>query len=122
LKNPSRQPHEVLYESEASLRLVDKAIEELSAAGSETEGLDIRAALARAMSLVERLDTATALPDAQRREAAASLRNELRDLSSSLHFQDITSQQLLHVTTLLDDARTRLSLGALRDRASRKTA
>ena len=174
-----RQPQELLYDSEASLRLVDHAIEELSASGAEldpeaqevlhgvmaqpggievlsetllrayaetaalvsrfrdssgmldTSGVDklqqmrgrlhevssatetattdILNGLGRAVALVEKLDTATQLPDSQRHEMAASLRDELNGVSNHLQFQDITSQQLVHIAALLGDMRTRLS-------------
>lgn len=174
-----RPPQELLYDSEASLRLVDHAIEELSANGAEldsdaqrvlqhvmaqpggiavlsetllrayaetaalvarfrdtagtldTSGIDklqqmrgrlhevssatetattdILDGLSRAVDLVEKLDTAETLPDAQRHEMAASLREELGGLSNHLQFQDITSQQLVHIAALLGDMRTRLS-------------
>jgi len=174
-----RPPQELLYDSEASLRLVDHAIEELSASGAELDGeaqrvlqhvmaqpggiavlsetllrayaetaalvarfrdsagtldtsgidklqqmrgrlhevssatetatTDILDGLGRAVELVEKFDTATTLPDAQRHEMAASLREELSGLSNHLQFQDITSQQLVHIAALLGDMRTRLS-------------
>ena len=75
-----RPPQELLYESESSLRLVDKAIEEL---GAEGAGLDIAGmldGLNRAVSLAEQLDGA-----AHSSETAESLRRELNSLSSHLH-------------------------------------
>ena len=174
-----RPPQELLYDSEASLRLVDHAIEELSATGAEidtdaqavlrhvmaqpggiaalsenllrayaetasliarfrespgvldTSGIeklqlmrgrlhevssatetattDILDGLSRAFALVEQLDSAAALSDAQRHQMAASLREELSGLSNHLQFQDITSQQLVHIAALLGDMRSRLS-------------
>jgi hypothetical protein len=174
-----RPPQELLYDSEASLRLVDHAIEELSASGAEldqeaqgvlqhvmsqpggiavlsdtllrayaetaalvarfressgmldTNGIDklqqmrgrlhevssvtetattdILDGLGRAVVLVEELDAAPTLSDTQRHEMAASLREELSGLSNHLQFQDITSQQLVHIAALLGDMRTRLS-------------
>jgi uncharacterized phage infection (PIP) family protein YhgE len=174
-----RPPQELLYDSEASLRLVDNAIEELSDAAAdsdpnaaelvqqmmaqpggfaalshallqaytdtavlvarlgegvgmldtsgidklqqmhgrlnevssvtETATTDILDGLSRAVVLVERLDAVSSLPDRQRHEMAASLREELSALSNHLQFQDITSQQLLHVAALLADMRARLS-------------
>jgi hypothetical protein len=174
-----RPPQELLYDSEASLRLVDHAIEELSATGAEidsdaqavlrhvmaqpggiaalsenllrayaetasliarfrespgvldTSGIeklqlmrgrlhevssatetattDILDGLSRAVVLVEQLDSAAALSDAQRHQMAASLREELSGLSNHLQFQDITSQQLVHIAALLGDMRSRLS-------------
>jgi len=76
-----RPPQELLYESESSLRLVDKAIEEL---GGEHDGaIDIAGmldGLNRAVSLAEQLNDTTNSP-----ETAASLREELNSLSSHLH-------------------------------------
>jgi hypothetical protein len=85
-----RAPQELLYESEASLRLVDKAIEELRP-DSDAAASDIMDGLGRAAALVERLDDAGPLSDAKRLEIAASLREELSSLSTRLQFQHITS-------------------------------
>jgi hypothetical protein len=174
-----RPPQELLYDSEASLRLVDHAIEELSASGAELDGgaqevlqhvmaqpggiavlsetllrayaetaalvarfresaggpdgagidklqqmrgrlhevssatetatADILDGLGRAVALVEKLDAAPTLSDPDRHEMAASLREELGGLSNHLQFQDITSQQLVHIAALLGDMRMRLS-------------
>jgi hypothetical protein len=165
-----RPPQELLYDSEASLRLVDSAIEELSASDAgvqheaqpggiallsdtllrvyaetaslierfregagmlDTSGIeklqqmrgrlqevssvtqtattDILDGLGRAVSLVEQLDSASTLPDTARHQVAASLREELSGLSNHLQFQDITSQQLVHIAALLGDMRVRLS-------------
>jgi hypothetical protein len=173
-----RPPQELLYDSEASLRLVDNAIEELSDAGeldrepegtlqhspnqpsgialvsetllraytetaalvarlresaglldtsgvdriqqmrgrlhevstvTETATTDILDGLGRAVALVERLDVPTPLRDSERHEMAASLREELSGVSNHLQFQDITSQQLVHIAALLGEMRTRLS-------------
>jgi hypothetical protein len=76
-----RPPQELLYESESSLRLVDKAIEELGAEGGTP--IDIAGmldGLSRAVSLAKQLDG-----PANASEAAASLREELNSLSSHLH-------------------------------------
>jgi hypothetical protein len=173
-----RPPQELLYDSEASLRLVDNAIEELSETPAELDGeaqgvsqhvmaqpgiailsetllraysetasllsrfrdsagvldtagldklqqmrgrlhevssatetatSDILDGLGRAVAVVEQLDSSTTLPDADRHRMAASLREELGGLSSHLQFQDITSQQLVHIAALLGDMRERLS-------------
>jgi hypothetical protein len=173
-----RPPQELLYDSEASLRLVDHAIEELSASGAEldeeargflehvmaqpgglaelsrtllrayaeTAGIvirfrqsagaldsggidklqlmhgrlaevssatetattDILDGVCRAGDLVEKMD-APELSDDDRHAVAASLREELGNLSSHLQFQDITAQQLAHIATLLADMRGRIS-------------
>lgn len=174
-----RPPQELLYDSEASLRLVDHAIEELSASGAEldheargflehvmaqpggfaelsrtllrayaetagivvrfresagmldsqgldklhlmhgrlaevtsateTAATDILDTVGRATDLVEKLDVAPTVTDAERHAMAASLREELGNLSNHLQFQDVTSQQLAHIATLLSDMRARIS-------------
>jgi hypothetical protein len=174
-----RPPQELLYDSEASLRLVDHAIEELNATGAEldpqaqgvlqnvmaqpggiavlsetllrayaetaalvarfresagmldnngidklqqmrgrlhqvssateTAATDILDGLGRAVDLVDKLDTPVALTDAERHEMATSLRDELGGLSNHLQFQDIVSQQLVHIAALLGDMRARLA-------------
>ena len=76
-----RPPQELLYESESSLRLVDKAIEELGAEdGTPIDIAGMLDGLKRAVSLAEQLDGA-----ANSSETAASLREELSSLSSHLH-------------------------------------
>ena len=50
-----RPAEELLYDSEASLRLVDHAIEELRSPEPSTDGDDILGALSRASDLVEEL-------------------------------------------------------------------
>src|SRR5690348_1540955 len=117
-----RPPQELLYESESSLRLVDKAIEELRdengcsldlsgidklqqmhsrlrevSSVAEAATTDILDGLSRVVALVEQLDVAATCSDEQRHEVAASLREELSDLFNHLQFQDITSQQLLYI-------------------------
>jgi hypothetical protein len=129
-----RPPQELLYESESSLRLVDKAIEELRAesggsidisgidklqqmhrrlrevsSAAEAATTDMLDGLNRVVSLVEQLDAAATCSDAERHEMAASLRDEVSSLSNHLQFQDITSQQLLYLSALLGDMRTRLA-------------
>jgi hypothetical protein len=81
-----RPPQELLYESESSLRLVDKAIEELRVEGGGA--LDVAGmldGLTRAASLAEQLDSAAVCSDEDRREMAACLREELNSLTSHLH-------------------------------------
>ena len=83
-----RPPQELLYESESSLRLVDKAIEELGAESATP--IDIAGmldGLNRAVSLAEQLDGAAHSP-----ETAASLRQELSTLSS--HLQAVAEAML----------------------------
>jgi hypothetical protein len=129
-----RPPQELLYEPESSLRLVDKAIEELGAEGggsidiagmdklqqmhhrlrevssaAEAATTDMLDGLSRVVSLVERLDAPAACSDHQRHEVAASLREELSGLANRLQFQDVTSQQLVYIAAFLGDMRTRLA-------------
>ena len=171
-----RPPQELLYDSEASFRLVDNAIEELSvtdadpdpkaalqhamtrpgiavlsetlfrayaetaalldrfresagvldtsgidklqqmhgrlhevSSATETATSDILDGLGRAVTLVEQLDATTPVTDDARHRMAASLREELSGLSNHLQFQDITSQQLVHIAALLGDTRARLA-------------
>jgi hypothetical protein len=173
-----RPPQELLYDSEASFRLVDNAIEELSATDADPDGetkavlqhgmtqpgiaglsdalsrafaettallarfresagmldtsgidklqqvhgrlhevssatetatSDILDGLSRAVTLVEQLDSATSMTDDARHRMAGSLREELGGLSNHLQFQDITSQQLVHIAALLGDMRARLA-------------
>ena len=76
-----RPPQELLYESESSLRLVDKAIEELGGeSGTPIDVAGMLDGLNRAVSLLEQLDKAES-----HSETAASLREELSSLSSHLH-------------------------------------
>ena len=94
-----KAPDELLYDSEASLRLVDSAIREVSST-TEVATHDILDGLARAVALVEQLDE-TPSPG-----IVATLRDELYDIMAFLQFQDITSQQLTQVTQLLEARRT----------------
>jgi len=173
-----RPPQELLYDSEASFRLVDNAIEELSVSDADPDGetkaalqhvmtqpeiaalsdalfrayaettallgrfresagmldtsgidklqqmhgrlhevssatqtatSDILDGLGRAVTLVEQLDAATSMTDDARHRMAGSIREELSGLSNHLQFQDITSQQLVHIGALLGDMRARLA-------------
>jgi hypothetical protein len=95
-----RPPQELLYESESSLRLVDKAIEELgteNGGAPDVSGFErLQQTLSRAASLVEQLDAAPTCSNEDRHEVAASLREELSSLSTHLHA----------VTDAILDART----------------
>jgi len=74
-----RPPQELLYESESSLRLVDKAIEELRVEnGGSLDIAGMLDGLNRAASLVEQLRSASS------EDTAASLREELSSLSNHL--------------------------------------
>lgn len=173
-----RPAEELLYDSEASFRLVDHAIQELSASGAELDreasgflahvmmqpggfaelsrtllrayaetagivgrfretagmldsaGLDklqamhghlrevssatelathgILDGLTRAVSLVEQLDEANTLPEAERHRMISSLREELGGVVNHLQFQDITAQQLKLIESQLADMNRRI--------------
>lgn len=72
--------------------------------------LDIMDALDRAIAKVDELETDDVLADAAR---AAAIRSEIRDelfaVMNHMQFQDITSQQIMHVQSLLSDTEQRLS-------------
>lgn len=174
-----RPAEELLYDSEASFRLVDHAIQELSASGAELDreatgflahvmaqpggfaelsrtllrayaetagivgrfretagmldstGIDklkemhghlqevssatevathgILDGLTRAVSLVEKLDDADQLSDAERHRMVSSLREELGGVVNHLQFQDITAQQLKHIEHQLADMNRRIT-------------
>jgi len=74
-----RAPEELLDDSEASLRLVDQAIDELSSSMSASNF--IVSAVGRATSVVDRL---TAASDAERPHMLASLRAELNAIANHL--------------------------------------
>jgi hypothetical protein len=99
---------ELLYDSEASLRLVDHAIAELSGSDldSETSGL-----LARVMLGSEQLDGESTLSDAERHQMANTLRQQLDDIVNHLQLQDITGRQLEHLSNLLGDLNRRIAKG-----------
>lgn len=134
-----RPAEELLYDSEASFRLVDHAIEELNASGAELDreatgflagidklqqmhghlrdvtsatemaATDILDGMARASTLVEQLDGEAPLSDEARHLMACSLRDELGNVVNRLQFQDITGQQLKHIGSLLADMNRRIS-------------
>jgi hypothetical protein len=123
-----RPADELLYDSEASFRLVDHAIREtagmLDARGGDklqqmhTHLQDVSSSaklatqgildgLARAMSLVEQLDGAAGPAD--RARMMASLREELGGVVNQLQFQDMTGQQLKHLEGQLTDMNRRIT-------------
>lgn len=105
-----RPPQELLYDSEASLRLVDHAIKGVldrlgdetpesvhgrmtePSSSFETATTRLLDGLSRAVTLVERFDAPRSLADDERREIAASLREELRNLANHLQAWDIASR------------------------------
>ena len=77
-----RPPQELLYESESSLRLVDKAIEDLRVeSGGSIDIAGMLDGLNRAVSLVEQLGSSSS---EDRNDTTASLREELSSLSNHL--------------------------------------
>lgn len=172
-----RPPEELLYDSEASLRLVDHAIEELNDAGADLDS-DARGflehvmaqpggfaelsrtllrAYAETVGIVQRLRETTGMVDSsgvdklhqmterlreittametattgildsvtravavvdkldgartadERRQLQVSIREELSGVANHLQFQDITAQQLGHITSQLSDMRHRIT-------------
>ena len=86
---PVRLPEALLYDSEASLRLVDNALEELHAGEPDP--------VARVSGLVEQLDAARS----GHPQLMASLRQELNGITHRLQLEDVTSEQLGHIASLL---------------------
>jgi len=71
--------------------------------------LDIMDALDRAIAKVDELETEEVLADADKGNAIrGDLRDELFAVMGHMQFQDITSQQIMHVQSLLADMETRL--------------
>jgi hypothetical protein len=102
-----RPPQELLYDSEASLRLVDSAIEELSASNAEVDEAQPGGIALLSDTLLQ----------------AASLREELSGLSSHLQLEDTASQQLVEIAALLGDMRVRLSeVASIAQQTPRQTA
>ena len=86
----------------------NEKLDEVSSATGKA-ALDIMDALDRAIAKVDELETDDVLADADR---GAAIRGELRDelfaVMGHMQFQDITSQQIMHVQSLLADMETRL--------------
>jgi hypothetical protein len=121
----ARPASELLYDSEAALRLVDSAIEEIREPDSrratadrlrqtqatirevtsaiEVAAAGIMAGLERSLALVEGTD---ARPESERRGA---LRDELLAMIGRLQFQDITTQQLHCASSVLTELEHRLA-------------
>jgi chemotaxis regulatin CheY-phosphate phosphatase CheZ len=72
--------------------------------------LDIMDAIDRAIAKVDELEAPEVVGDA---EKSAAIRNEIRDelfaVMNHMQFQDITSQQIMHVQSLLSETEHRLS-------------
>jgi chemotaxis regulatin CheY-phosphate phosphatase CheZ len=92
---------ERLHDSAAKIREVSSTTE--SATTSIMDGLD------RSQRLIDRLDALCDESSGEARTVRASLRDELFAMMEPLQFQDITSQQLSHVSTMLNDIEDRLT-------------
>lgn len=141
-----KRSDELLYDSVASLRLIDQAIGELRrsvvdgdsqewivlrntatpaggfagvdglrqldsrirdvTAATEAAATDILDSVTRAVALVERLGTAGA---DERPAVLEALDRELADVTMRLQFQDVTTQQLGQVASILADMRLGLT-------------
>jgi hypothetical protein len=86
----------------------NEKLDEVSSATGKA-ALDIMDALDRAIAKVDELETEDVLADAEKGTAIRSdLRDELFAVMGHMQFQDITSQQIMHVQSLLADMETRL--------------
>ena len=86
----------------------NEKLDEVSSATGKA-ALDIMDALDRAIAKVDELETDDVLADADRGAAIrCELRDELFAVMGHMQFQDITSQQIMHVQSLLADMETRL--------------
>ena len=87
----------------------NEKLDEVSSATGKA-ALDIMDALDRAIAKVDELETEEVLADAEKGTAIrGDLRDELFAVMGHMQFQDITSQQIMHVQSLLGDMETRLS-------------
>lgn len=86
----------------------NEKLDEVSSATANA-ALDIMDALDRAIAKVDELETDDVLADAEKGTAIrGELRDELFAVMGHMQFQDITSQQIMHVQSLLADMETRL--------------
>ncbi len=87
----------------------NEKLDEVSSATGKA-ALDIMDALDRAIAKVDDLETEETLADPAKGTAIrADLRDELFAVMGHMQFQDITSQQIMHVQSLLADMEGRLS-------------
>ena len=87
----------------------NEKLDEVSSATGKA-ALDIMDALDRAIAKVDELETAEVLADADKGTTIrGDLRDELFAVMGHMQFQDITSQQIMHVQSLLGDMETRLA-------------
>ena len=84
-------------------------LDEVSSA-TATAAIDIMDALDRAIAKVDELETEEVVADADKATAIrGDLRDELFAVMGHMQFQDITSQQIMHVQSLLGEMEQRLS-------------
>ncbi|MBC7840765.1 MAG: hypothetical protein H7099_00535 [Gemmatimonadaceae bacterium] len=87
----------------------NEKLDEVSSATGKA-ALDIMDALDRAIAKVDELETDVVIADAGKSHAIRGhLRDELFAIMSHMQFQDITSQQIMHVQSLLGDLEGRLT-------------
>ncbi|MDZ7630644.1 MAG: hypothetical protein U5K74_04585 [Gemmatimonadaceae bacterium] len=87
----------------------NEKLDEVSSATGKA-ALDIMDALDRAIAKVDELETEDVLADADKANVIRSeLRDELFAVMGHMQFQDITSQQIMHVQSLLGDMEGRLT-------------
>jgi len=96
-----RPAEELLYDSEASFRLVDDAIRELGASGVELE--------ANVAARAQQAASEAATSEADRRRVVASLREELGRVVHQLQRQDITAHELQHIESQLSDMNSQIN-------------
>ena len=97
------ESHQALQESGArKLKHSSVKLAEVSSA-TESAAMDIMDGVGRAMEFVDRLETEQA-PS----EASTGLRNELFEIMNHLQFQDITTQQIQHTSSLLEELEAEL--------------
>jgi chemotaxis regulatin CheY-phosphate phosphatase CheZ len=93
-----------------NLQVTHEKLREVTSA-TEDAAIDIMDACDRATGLVDELDAIDAQPEPDRPKAAAlrgTLRDELFLMMGALQFQDITSQQLTHASSVLMEMEQRL--------------
>lgn len=87
----------------------NEKLDEVSSATAHA-ALDIMDALDRAIAKVDELETEDVIDDKDKGNAIrVDLRDELFAVMGHMQFQDITSQQIMHVQSLLAEMETRLS-------------
>ncbi len=84
-------------------------LDEVSSATGKA-ALDIMHALERAIAKVDQLDSDAVLADAHRgRAIRIEVKDDLFEVIGHMQFQDITSQQIMHVQSLLGEMEQRLT-------------